>query len=63
MAAGKMQLKVSTQVDVFSTSLNMSPSPTATQIRALAFMLLPVPFSIHYGSVVHKLVSSLFELH
>lgn len=56
VAAGKMQLKVSTQVDIFSTSLIVSPSPTAAQMRALVFMLLPIPFRIHYGSVVHKLV-------
>lgn len=54
VAAGEMQLRVSAQVDVFSTSLNMSPSPTVAQIRALEFM--PIPFSIHDGSVVHKLV-------
>lgn len=52
VAAGEMQLKVSTQVDVFSTS----PSSTVAQVRALAVMLLPIPFSIHHGSVVHKLV-------
>lgn len=56
VAAGEMQLRVGTQVDVFSTSLNMSPSPTVAQVRTLEFMLLPIPFSIHYGSVVHKLV-------
>lgn len=54
VAAGEMHLKVSTQVDVFTMSLNMSPSPTAVQIRALVFMLLPIPFSIQHGNVVHK---------
>lgn len=55
-AAGEMQLKVSTEVEVFSMSPSMSPSPTVAQIRALVFMLLPIPFIIHYGFVVHKLL-------